>query len=44
VKKTSVKLDFRDLVAIDPERGLDGIIELKVGLDIALGDTPRSAE
>jgi outer membrane beta-barrel protein len=43
-EKTSVKLDFRDLVAIDPERGLDGIIELKVGLDIALGDTPRSAE
>lgn len=42
--KTALKLDFRDLVAIDPVRGLDGIIELKIALDIALGDTPRSKE
>lgn len=42
--KTSFKLDIRDLVAIDPIRGLDGIIELKIALDIALGDSPRSSE
>lgn len=42
--KTALKLDFRDLVAIDPVRGLDGIIELKIALDIALGDSPRSKD
>lgn len=43
-QSTSLKLDIREWVYQDPERGVDGILDMKLGLDWQLGDTPRDTE
>ena len=43
-QSSSIKLDIRELIYKDEIKGVTGILDLKVGFDILLGDTPRTKE
>jgi outer membrane beta-barrel protein len=43
-KSSSLKLDIREWVYNDSERGTNTILDLKLGFDILLGDTPRDTQ
>jgi outer membrane beta-barrel protein len=43
-QSSSIKLDIRELVYFDSVKGTTGMLDLKVGYDILLGDTPRMKE
>lgn len=40
-KSTSLKLDIRDWIYNDDVRGVNSILDLKLGFDMQLGETPR---
>ena len=40
-KSTSLKLDIREWVYNDDIRGVNGILDIKLGFDMLLGETPR---
>ncbi len=43
-ENSSIKLDFRGWVYNDDERGINSIIDLKVGYDLKLGSTPSDTQ
>lgn len=41
---SSLKLDVRELVYFDQVKGMDGILDIKIGFDMMIGDTPRESQ